>query len=141
MAKKLIKDPVPVMYENNILYLNSNNTVWEYMRDIIFLESMQNSINDWYENYYNVGASDGSQLDRARKIVNRYNKYLEKIDNNTNPILNIMQTSESLRNDTDEVVDKIIGSLTSNASESLSDMVQNLGTPDEVLKIVVKDII
>ena len=141
MAKKLIKDPVPVMYENNILYLNSNNTVWEYMRDIIFLESMQNSINDWYENYYNVGVSDGSQLDRARKIVNRYNKYLEKIDNNTNPILNIMQTSESLRNDTDEVVDKIIGSLTSNASESLNDMVQNLSTPDGVLKIVVKDII
>ena len=141
MAKELIKAAVPVMYENNILYLNSNNTVWEYMRDIIFLESMQNSINDWYENYYNVGASDGSQLDRARKIVNRYNKYLEKIDNNTNPILNIMQTSESLRNDTDEVVDKIIGSLTSNASESLNDMVQNLSTPDGVLKIVVKDII
>lgn len=64
------------------------------MRDIIFLESMQDSIKDWQNDYVNL--SNGQQIilsdtyDKARDICETYSKYIKKYDADSNPFLNTM---------------------------------------------------
>lgn len=79
----------PIFYDGEI-YIDTTKPIWMTMRDIIFLETAKDSVNDWERNYYNKIGKEMSPLDvflRAEKIVTEVAKY--QSDQNVNPAVTV----------------------------------------------------
>ncbi len=71
---------------------DSSYPVWKTMRDIIFLESMQESIQKWQDTYINSGdaVSPTDAFGRARQICQEYGNYVNDTNKNNNPLQNVI---------------------------------------------------
>ena len=75
-------------------FLDPTKPLWRYMRDIVFLETTQNAIADWKQNYYGqigTGSVDESATYlRAEEIYKQYNAYLNGKDPDPNIIFPLL---------------------------------------------------
>lgn len=92
MARELVLRPSPVVLEDK-LYLNNDKPAWQAMRDILFLETVKDSMFMWKDQYIAPLAS-GSEFQtrqafyQFKRISDRYTQYMS--NSKVNPLLTLI---------------------------------------------------
>jgi len=89
-AGRMLMQPSPLIFEANGVVnsgANQDIPIWQFMRDVIFLETVQNSIKYWNQQYIaplgnNQEISASSAYNRAKRIADEYAAYVEKCQHN-----------------------------------------------------------
>lgn len=119
-------------------YFDPTKPIWHTMRDIIFLETLQNSVEHWNECYIaQLGISSvspGDAYNRAFKIQKKYNKYLDEgfhTNEDHNPLVAILigigTTSYGEFIDSDGLLHSIANGLASKALEAAASSIVDNG--------------
>ncbi|HPS56268.1 MAG TPA: hypothetical protein PLP05_11785, partial [Sedimentisphaerales bacterium] len=106
IANTSVNLPSPVIFneENGTerKILDNSYPVWKTMRDILFLESMQESITTWKNDYINLSTGEAiipaNVFDRAKEICREYDSYVKNSNSENNPLQNVIYSTTDQTN-------------------------------------------
>ena len=133
VADAAVNLPSPIIFKtedgSETKILDSSYPLWNTMRDILFLESTQESIQKWQDVYINSGSAfvPTDAFDRARQIYKEYNNYVKDTSATNCPLQNLIFSTTEDTNYTGDFLKEFI--ITS--SKQLPDNIKLMnGTPE-----------